>query len=330
MNVRTEGGGSGAGRARQHLVSDDDAGQRLDNLLGRLLKGLPKPRVYRLIRRGEVRVNGGRVGPDYRIRGGDHVRIPPVSGLEAGSPVPISDALQARLRERILHEDDDVLVIDKPAGVAVHGGSGLAWGLIDALRAARPDCRFLELVHRLDRDTSGCLLVARRRASLRHYHGELREGRVEKRYLALLAGRLPRGSTAVEAALDDEARQGGERTVRVDPSGKSARSVFRRLDVLGRDWSLAEVSIDTGRTHQIRVHAAHLGTPVAGDPRYGDPQANAAIHALGLRRVFLHASELVVRDPTGRPQRHCAPLPAELAAVVERLKGTTSRGDADG
>jgi 23S rRNA pseudouridine955/2504/2580 synthase len=330
MSVRAEESAGGAGRARQHLVTDEDAGQRLDNLLGRLLKGLPKTRVYRLIRRGEVRVNGGRVGPDYRTRGGDRIRIPPVSGLGAGSAAPIPDTLQARLRERILHEDDDVLVIDKPAGVAVHGGSGLAWGLIDALRAARPDCRFLELVHRLDRDTSGCLLVARRRSSLRHYHAELREGRVGKRYLTLLAGRLPRGSTAVEAALDDEARQGGERTVRVDAAGKAARSVFRRLDVLGRDWSLAEVSIDTGRTHQIRVHAAHLGTPVAGDPRYGDPQANATIHALGLRRVFLHASELAVRDPTGRPQHYCAPLPAELATVVARLKSTVTRGDLDG
>lgn len=311
-----------APRVRQYQATAEEAGQRLDNLLTRMLKGLPKTRLYRLIRRGEVRVNGRRVGPDYRLVADDWIRIPPVSGLDSGVPAPIPDALQSRLRAAVLYEDADVLVIDKPAGVAVHSGSGLAWGLIDALRAARPDCRYLELVHRLDRETSGCLLIARRRASLRHYHAELRAGRVDKRYTALLAGRLPRGSTPVDAPLDDTARRGGERTVRVDAAGKASRSVFKRLALIGRDWSLAEVQIGTGRTHQIRVHAAHLGTPVAGDTRYGRSDANAALADIGLRRLFLHAHALAVRGIDGRMQTFTAPVPAELATVRERLSET--------
>ncbi|MCP1676285.1 23S rRNA pseudouridine955/2504/2580 synthase [Natronocella acetinitrilica] len=295
-------------------------GQRIDNFLLRELRGLPKTRLYRLLRKGEIRVNGGRVKPVYRLKAGDELRLPPLHGLAGKASVSVPPKVLERLRACIIHEDDDLLVLDKPSGLAVHGGSGLAFGVIEALRVLRPEDRQLELVHRLDRETSGCLLVARRRSHLRELHALIRDGGLEKRYLALVAGRLPRGATPVEAELDVDHRQGGERTVRVVHEGKAARSVFRRLRTFD-DWSLADVTIDTGRTHQIRVHASHIGHPLAGDSRYGDESANGRLRKAGLNRLFLHASALTFTDAKGRERRFEAPLPVDLAAVVDTLSG---------
>jgi 23S rRNA pseudouridine955/2504/2580 synthase len=231
---------------------------------------------------------------------------------------PAEGALR-RVAASILHEDPRLIVVDKPAGMAVHGGSGVSWGLIEALRALRPDDRELELVHRLDRDTSGCLMVARRRSALRTLHALQREGRVEKRYQALLAGRWRKEGAEVNAPLRKNTLQGGERVVRVDADGKAAVTRFRVLRRFA-DSTLVEAVLVTGRTHQIRVHAAHLGTPILGDPKYGDAEANARYRALGLRRMFLHAAELRIGWPDGEaPQRVQAPLGEELKVLLETL-----------
>lgn len=307
-------------RARQVEVSEDDDGQRLDNFLLRELKGVPRSAVYRLLRTGQVRVNGGRAKPDRRLEGGDRVRIPPVRIEETppkGSP---SAAQRAVIADAILHEDRDLLVLNKPAGVAVHGGSGISFGVIEVLRALRPDGT-LELAHRLDRETSGCLIVAKRRPALRKLHAAFREGLVEKRYLALVVGRWTRGTTTVNAALKRNQVQGGERIVRVDEAGgKAASSRFKVIDTYA-DATLMEVTIDTGRTHQIRVHAAHVGHPVAGDEKYGDEAANKRLHAAGLKRMFLHASALSLPHPNGDPLAVSAPLDDELRAVLDALEG---------
>lgn len=310
------------GGVRTVTITPDDVGQRIDNYLLRVLKGLPRPRLYRLLRKGEIRVNSGRVRPEYRLQGGDRLRLPPIAGL---NDAPSAERVPARvldgLTQRILHEDERLLVIDKPAGVAVHAGSGIRYGLIEALRCLRPGP--LELVHRLDRETSGCLLIAKRRSTLRQLHEELRAGHVEKRYLALLAGRLPRGTTPLEARLDVDHRDGGERIVRVSAAGKEARSLFRRLEPLPGGWALAEVRIETGRTHQIRVHAAHAGWPVLGDLRYGSAAANATARGFGLRRMFLHASTLRLPALEGVPAaRFEAPLPQDLMDLLAGLRGT--------
>ena len=304
-------------------------GQRIDNFLARELKGVPRGHLHRLLRRGEVRVNGGRARSGRRLRSGDRVRIPPVTvdadGERGGTP---PDGMVQRLRESILHEEETFLVIDKPGGVAVHAGSGVRWGVIEALRTGHPAGRELELVHRLDRETSGCLLVAKRRSALRRLNAIVREGRLEKRYMALLRGRLPKGPVPVEARLDVHARRGGERTVQVTGEGQWARSVFQRSE-LYPGATLAEVAIETGRTHQIRVHAAHLGHPIGADTRYGDPDWNAALRASGLRRLFLHASAVGWTDPDSGDRHfyHC-PLPGDLRATLEQLgsgPGATNR-----
>jgi len=306
-------------RVRRVRVAPDDAGQRIDNFLLRELKGVPKSRIYRLLRKGEVRVNGGRCDAVYRLQAGDEVRLPPVrQGLDEPEPGP-SAGLQARLAAAVIYEDDRVLVLNKPAGVAVHGGSGIAHGVIEALRAARPNAPFLELVHRLDRDTSGCLLIAKKRSALRVLHELFRGDGVDKRYLALLSGRLPRGRIPVEAALDRFQLQGGERMVRVAEEGKASRSVFRAVQRFP-DYTLAEVEISTGRTHQIRVHAAHLGHPIGGDEKYGDKTINKALRTIGLRRLFLHAHSLTVAWPDAAPLQVTAPLAEDLARVIERLE----------
>jgi 23S rRNA pseudouridine955/2504/2580 synthase len=233
--------------------------------------------------------------------------------------------LLARIAAAVIHEDERLLVIDKPAGIAVHGGSGVSNGVIEALRALRP-AESLELVHRLDRDTSGCLLVARHAATLRMLHALLREGALEKRYLALLKGRWQLGTKRIEVALRTDARVGGERTVRAASDGKAARSTFRPVQFFGRIATLMEVTLDTGRTHQIRVHARHAGHPVAGDPKYGDPAFNTELRALGLERMFLHASSVSFTWPQGATFSVNAPLPPELAAVLERLVAHAGRG----
>ncbi|MGD8207687.1 MAG: RluA family pseudouridine synthase [Thiohalocapsa sp.] len=295
------------------------AGQRVDNFLIRHLKGVPRSLVYKLLRTGEVRVNKGRVRPAHRLASGDEVRVPPVRVAEPGVIPQPSAAMLRHLTESVLYEDDRVLVLDKPAGIAVHGGSGIALGVIEALRAARPGSE-LELVHRLDRETSGCLLISKRRSALRSLHRQVREGLVEKRYLALLHGALPRRSLQVDLPLHKYQLRGGERLVDVDPrKGKPARTTFRRLRAF-RDSTLVDVELGTGRTHQIRVHAASLGNPIAGDEKYGDRDADRILRALGLRRLFLHARALSFR-PRDDAAMICveAPLPPELATLLERL-----------
>jgi len=306
-------------------VAADDDGQRLDNWLLRALKGVPRSRVYRLLRKGEVRVNGRRARPEQRLAAGDDIRLPPVRAADAQAPRRVPDGLIAAVEAAIVHADADLLVVAKPAGLAVHGGSGLSFGVIEALRASRPT-ETLELVHRLDRDTSGLLLVARNRAALRTLHGLLREGRVEKRYLALVKGAWNLGTKTIRAPLATRARQGGERVVRVAASGKESDTTFVPVDFFGARATLMEVSLGTGRTHQIRVHAAHAGHPVGGDDKYGDRDFNAEMAGLGLRRLFLHAQSLTFEWPGSRKTFAVSqPLPAELAAVLEALAATRKR-----
>jgi 23S rRNA pseudouridine955/2504/2580 synthase len=301
-------------------VPADVAGQRLDNFLLTRLKGLPRSLIYRLLRRGEVRVNKGRVRPSQRLEAGDMIRLPPLRRTEKGDAVVPSEQLQTRLRASVVFEDERVMVIDKPAGLAVHGGSGINLGVIETLRALRPG-QDLELVHRLDRDTSGCLLISKRRSALRHLHTQLREGDIGKRYLALICGPLPRREIWVDAPLYTDRVRGGERVVRVDTArGKPSRTLFRLRQRLG-SLTLVEAELDTGRTHQIRVHAAHLGAPIAGDPKYGDPTLNAHLRGLGLKRLFLHAATLTFRASQEGPEiTVSAPLPSDLSALVSTLE----------
>lgn len=303
----------------QHLeVTPEEAGQRLDKFVSKRLGDVPRSRIYRVIRKGEVRVNGRRAGPETRLNALDRIRLPPVRVLPAAAPRAPAAELLARLRDAVIYEDRHLLVLDKPAGVAVHGGSGVSAGVIEALRALRPE-ESLELVHRLDRDTSGCLLVARDAPTLRTLHALLREEGFEKRYLALLKGKWDLGDKRIAVPLRTDTRVGGERTVRADASGKPSISRFRPVQFFGRAATLVEVTLDTGRTHQIRVHAAHAGHPVAGDEKYGDEAFNEALRGLGLRRMFLHASSVGFTWPQGGLFSVNTPLPAELAAVLEKL-----------
>ena len=297
----------------------DDAGQRIDNFLLRHLKGAPKSLIYRILRKGEVRVNKGRVKAVYRLQAGDRVRIPPVR-LDQAEPRQPSEGLKARLDDTILYEDERIIALNKPSGMAVHGGSGINAGVIEALRAMRPEESRLELVHRLDRDTSGCLLISKKPAALRDLHELIRRNRVDKRYLALLAGSWRKGTRQVDAPLLKNTLQGGERVVRVDPEGKPAETRFKRLERY-TDSTLVEVELITGRTHQIRVHSAWLGSPVLGDNKYGDETANRQLRALGLKRMFLHAHQISFRWPGEKRQMMIeAPLPEELQAVLSKLK----------
>jgi 23S rRNA pseudouridine955/2504/2580 synthase len=315
----------GAPAVRHQDIDVETAGQRLDNYLLGELKGVPRSHVYRLIRSGQVRVNSGRATPSYRLQAGDRVRVPPVGVRPPATAVATPDRLDW-LAERIIYEDARVLVIDKPAGLAVHGGSGISLGCIEALRLLRPESKDLELAHRLDRGTSGCLLLAKRRSTLRVLHELLREGRVDKRYLTLVKGRWPEDVSAIDAALVTR-RVGGEARVKVDPSGKEARSTFRVLDRFGKTASLLEVTIDTGRTHQIRVHAAHAGHPVAGDERYGDADFDAYLKSFGLQRMFLHAHALSFEWPeTGEPFNASAPLPEDLKTVLTAIETKSVKG----
>lgn len=306
----------------QHFeVTADEAGQRLDNFVHKRLGEVPRSKVYRVIRKGEVRVNGHRAGPDTRLQAEDKVRIPPVRvqpAEEAGRP---SAALQETIRAAIVHADDKLMVIDKPSGVAVHGGSGISFGVIEALRALYPG-ETLELAHRLDRDTSGCLLVARNMATLRVLHALLREedSGFEKRYLTLLKGQWDLGTKRIDVPLRTDTRVGGERTVRADPSGKPSLSEFRPVQFFRKRATLMEVNLLTGRTHQIRVHAQHAGHPVAGDEKYGDEGFNREMAELGLKRMFLHAHSVSFEWPGGGGVFSVnTPLPPELATVVDRL-----------
>lgn len=312
-----------ASRTVRHVrAGPGDSGQRLDNFLIRTLKGVPRSHVYRLLRRGEVRVNGRRAKPEQRLEEGDEIRLPPVREAERERGRSIPDRLLGEVRSCLLYEDARILALDKPAGLAVHGGSGLSFGAIEALRAARPGTE-LELVHRLDKDTSGILLIAKDRASLRLLHAALRHGQVGKTYLALLKGRWTLGRKTIDVPLKTNIRQGGERMVKVDIEGRNSASTFRPVRRFDSLATLVEVDIHTGRTHQIRVHAAYAGHPIAGDEKYGDREFNAGMKALGLQRMFLHAHRMEFTWPdTGRRCRIEAPLPEELAAVLEALART--------
>lgn len=296
-------------------VDADRNGQRLDNFLAAQLKGVPRAAVYRMIRTGQVRVNGKRAKPATRLEEGDEVRIPPARVRE-GEPAEVGEPVRARLRGAILHEDDDCLVVDKPSGMAVHAGSGLSWGIIEALRQDRPG-EFLELAHRLDRETSGCLLLARSGPALQHFSSQFRDGRVDKRYLCLLDGRLTEDVVEVDAPL---ARTPGDsrESVQVSEDGKAARTRFRLLRRYA-DCSYAEAELFTGRTHQIRVHARHLGLPLAGDDRYGGRESLKRWKKRGLRRLFLHAHRVSLEAPGGTSIDVHSPLPQDLREVLDRL-----------
>lgn len=307
-------------------ANEGDVGQRLDNYLIRVLKTVPKSHVYRVVRKGEVRVNGKRAKPETRLALGDRVRIPPLHMEDKPVRAAPSHSLQQFITDAILFEDRDILIVNKPAGVAVHGGSGLAFGVIEALRAARPELTELELVHRLDRDTSGVLLIAKRRAALRELHAAFREREMTKRYLALVCGRWELGSKRIELPLLTNQKQGGERMVRVHPDGVSALSIFVPQQKFGKLATLMAIEIGTGRTHQIRVHAAYAGHPVAGDEKYGDKAGNEALREYGLKRMFLHAYSLEFARPgTGEPFSITAPLSDELNSVLSNLKKISTR-----
>jgi len=301
------------------MIEPESAGQRIDNFLLNRLKGVPRSHVYRILRTGEVRRNGGRVKAEDRLEAGDTLRIPPIR-LSSPETVDIpAEALRTRLESRILHEDEHLLVLDKPHGMAVHGGSGLRYGIIEGLRALRPEARFLELAHRLDRDTSGCLLIAKKRSALTSLHGQFRDDQVKKTYWALLGGEWARKYWRVEAPLEKNTLKSGERVVRVSREGKAAVTEFRRLSRhVGA--TLVEARPVTGRTHQIRVHAQVLGHPVAGDVRYGDEAQNQQFRQQGLKRLFLHALETTFIHPhTGKSLCLRAPLAAELQAFLDTL-----------
>ncbi|MBL8471541.1 MAG: RluA family pseudouridine synthase [Rhodocyclaceae bacterium] len=303
----------------EHRVAGpEDAGQRLDNFLMRTLKGVPKSHIYRIVRSGEVRVNSRRAECTLRLAEGDQIRIPPVRTATpaATQPVPLRQL-------PVVYEDEHLLVIDKPAGTAVHGGSGVSFGVIELMRRARPQARFLELAHRLDRETSGLLLLAKKRAALVALHDMLREGKVEKRYLALVRGDFRDAERHVRLPLLKTLLADGQRHVSVDAAGRDAHSVVRRRagwTVAGQSCTLVEVELLTGRTHQIRVHLAHLGHPLCGDEKYGDFGFNRELQKFGLKRMFLHAAQVALCHPaSGAAQRWASPLPPELQNYLDRL-----------
>ena len=288
-------------------VADEEAGQRIDNYLIARLKGVPKSHIYRILRSGEVRINSRRVEAKQRVATGDRIRIPPIRVAERGEPEPAP-----HFKLPVLHEDDDLLAIDKPAGLAVHGGSGVSHGVIESLRSMRPQARFLELVHRLDRETSGVLLIAKKRAALTALHALMRGHDMDKRYLAGVKGRFRNERQRVKLALEKRAMPAGGKHVRVSEEGQAAETVFHRLS-RGEMYSLLEAELLTGRTHQIRVHLAHLGHPVLGDDKYGDFELNRALRKLGLKRMFLHAASLAFAHPaSGEALRIESPLPRDL------------------
>lgn len=300
-------------------VTADESGQRIDNFLMRHFKSVPRSRVYRLLRKGEVRVNRKRVDAEYRIQAGDEVRLPPVRIEADTQPGRPSSSLLELIEGAVIFQDRHLLVIDKPAGVAVHGGSGMSFGVIETLRASRPR-ETLELVHRLDRDTSGCLLVARDRSTLTALHALIRNGGMHKTYLALVAGSWQLGTKRIDAPLATDNRQHGERHVRVAEAGKDSVSVFKPVQFFGSLATLMEVDIPTGRTHQIRVHASFAGHPLLGDDKYGDRVRNADLKSHGLKRTFLHAQSVAFDWPgSGVPFHVSAPLPKELAAVLDAI-----------
>jgi 23S rRNA pseudouridine955/2504/2580 synthase len=295
-------------------IGEDAAGQRIDNFLSRHLKGVPKSHIYRILRSGEVRVNKKRVDQTYRLAFGDWVRIPPVRLAERQESAHVPSA-----EFPVLFEDDARLVIDKHAGVAVHGGSGVSFGVIEQLRASRPEARFLELVHRLDRETSGVLLLAKKRSALVGLHAQMRDGKTDKRYLALVLGQWKNAKQHVRLPLHKFTRPDGERRVMVREDGQESHTLFALQQACG-EFSLLEAQLKTGRTHQIRVHLAHLGFPIAGDDKYGDFARNKELAKQGLKRMFLHAHAIGFTHPlTGESLRVVTGLPKELEKFVKKV-----------
>jgi 23S rRNA pseudouridine955/2504/2580 synthase len=314
--------------ATWHEVEAEAAGQRVDNYLTKRLKGVPKSHIYRIVRNGEVRINSRRVGPDYRVQSGDRLRLPPLrTARPAAAP---RQPPASRLKADILYEDDVLLAINKPAGVAVHGGSGISRGVIELLRLERPEGRFLELVHRLDRETSGVLLLAKRRSALIALHRQLREGAVRKLYHVLVRGHWRGDQRSVKLPLHKYVLASGERRVAVKDDGSPAHTVFR-LQRNWKDYSLLEAELKTGRTHQIRVHLAHLGFPVAGDDKYGDFALNKQLARQGLKHMFLHARKVVIAHPqSGATLVLEAPLPGDLLSFLSVLDAEDARATARG
>ena len=292
-------------------IGSETAGQRVDNFLLKVCKGVPKSHVYRILRSGEVRVNSGRVEATYRLQEGDRVRIPPLRmGEKAAAPRP------PKLDLPLIYEDEGLIAANKPAGVAVHGGSGISHGVIEQLRAARPAAKFLELVHRLDRDTSGLLLLAKKRSVLIAMHELMRAGQMDKRYLVLVQGHWPAGKQHVKLKLQRYVTGAGERRVSVDDDGRESHTVFQLERACGA-YSLLQAQLKTGRTHQIRVHLAHLGFPIVGDDKYGDFELNRRLAKQGMKRMFLHAWKLAFVHPaSGERLRLEAPLPRELETFL--------------
>ena len=303
-------------------VAEDGEGQRVDNYLVKILKGVPKSHIYRILRSGEVRVNRRKVGPEMRLKVGDELRIPPIRASAPERKPGVAMPGRATIPP-ILFEDDVLLVLNKPAGLAVHGGSGIAFGVIERLRQARPAAAFLELVHRLDRDTSGALIVAKKRTALVGLHAQLRDGAIDKRYDVLVRGKWRDAMRAAELPLASYVTGDGERRVRVDADGRLARTIFRRIKVWPKadpPVAMLEAELETGRTHQIRVHLTHLGFPLAGDDKYGDFAWNKTLARQGLKRMFLHARRIRFAHPQdGREVVVEAPLAPDLAAFVARL-----------
>lgn len=308
-----------ANRVREQVVDDSHAGQRVDNYLMRVLKGVPKTRIYRLLRKGEVRVNKGRVKPNHRLASGDVVRIPPIrTGGGEGGAKP-ADKVLARVERSIIYEDKGFVILNKPSGLAVHGGSGLSYGLIEALRALRPEAPYLELAHRLDRETSGCLVIAKKRSALRAFQELLRGDGVDKRYLCLVRGCWQGGPRKVDAPLRKNTLRSGERLVKVADDGKASLTVLKPVSIYGNS-TLLEAKLVTGRTHQVRVHTAWCGHPIAGDEKYGDEGFNRAMRERGLRRLFLHAASLSFTLPSGQEVFVQAPLDDELRDLLTTLE----------
>jgi 23S rRNA pseudouridine955/2504/2580 synthase len=307
------------GKNSVHRLKVDDGAdnQRLDNFLMSHLKGVPKSRIYKLVRGGEVRINGGRVEVSYRLQLGDEVRIPPVRvAMPSVEPVLRLPPGVNKLVPHILYRDDGLIALNKPAGMAVHGGSGISRGVIEQMRLELPECRYMELVHRLDRETSGVLLIALKRRALVGLHEAMRAGKIEKRYFTLVAGHWPNPLQHVKLPLHKRVTDDGEKRVTVRDDGQTAHTIFRRLQV-GVDFTLLEAELKTGRTHQIRVHTSHLGFPIAGDDKYGDFELNRALAKRGLKRMFLHAAKLAFAHPlSGEAMLITASLPAELVLFL--------------
>lgn len=304
-------------------ITEEEAGQRIDNFLRTFLKGVPKSMIYRILRKGEVRVNKKRIKPEYKLLAGDEVRVPPVRVAERDD-APVSAKLDkvAALEHCILYEDDYLLILNKPSGTAVHGGSGLSFGVIEGLRALRPDARFLELVHRLDRDTSGVLLIAKKRSTLRALHEQLRLKTMQKDYLALVRGEWQSHCKVVQAPLLKNILQSGERIVRVNSEGKPSETRFK-IEEKYAFATLVKCSPVTGRTHQIRVHTLHAGHPIAFDDRYGDREFDAQLAGSGINRLFLHAAALRFEHPgTNETMRIEAPLEPKLRNALTKLRKT--------